>query len=50
MIRRNVFLPADLWDELQAYAIELTVDEGKPVSVAEAMRRILDRSLKRRRT
>lgn len=48
MIRRNVFLPDDLWDALQAYAIELTVKEGKPVSVAEAMRRILERSLKRR--
>lgn len=48
MTRRNVFLPEELWDALQAYAIELTVKEGKPVSVAEAMRRILERSLKRR--
>jgi hypothetical protein len=48
MIRRNVFLPDELWDALQAYAIELTVKESKPVSVAEAMRRILERSLKRR--
>lgn len=48
MVRRNVFLPDELWDALQRYAIDLTVKEGKPVSVAEAMRRILERSLKRR--
>lgn len=48
MTRRNIFLPAEMWEDLQAYAIELTVKEGKPVSVSEAMRRILERSLKRR--
>jgi hypothetical protein len=48
MTRRNVFLPDELWDALQRYAIELTVKEGAPVSVAEAMRRILERSLRRR--
>jgi hypothetical protein len=48
MTRRNIFLPEALWNALQEYAIELTVKEGKPVSVSEAMRRILERSLKRR--
>lgn len=48
MVRRTLFLPDELWDGLQAYAIELTVREGKPVSVSEAMRRILERSLARR--
>lgn len=48
MTRRTLFLPDELWNDLQAYAIELTVKEGKPVSVSEAARRILDRSLKRR--
>jgi hypothetical protein len=48
MTRRSVFLPEELWADLQAYAIELTVREGAPVSVSEAMRRILERSLKRR--
>ena len=48
MSRRNLFLPDEMWADLQAYAIELTVKEGKPVSVSEAMRRILERSLKRR--
>lgn len=47
MTRRNVYLPDEMWDALQSYAIELTVKEGKPVSVSEAMRRILERSLKR---
>ena len=41
-------MPEELWNDLQAYAIELAVKEGKPVSVAEAMRRILERSLKRK--
>lgn len=49
MTRRNIFLPEEMWDQLQAYAIELTVKEGKPVSVSEAMRRILERSLSRRK-
>lgn len=48
MTRRTLFLSDELWNDLQAYAIELTVKEGKPVSVSEAMRRILERSLKRR--
>lgn len=42
MTRRNVFLPDSLWDALQYQAITLTVKEGKPVSVAEAIRRILE--------
>lgn len=49
MVRRNIFIPQDLWDDLQAYAIELTVKEGKPVSVSEALRRILERSIARRK-
>jgi hypothetical protein len=48
MTRRNMFLPDWQWDGLQAYAIELTVKEGKPVSVAEAQRRINERFLSRR--
>ncbi len=48
MTRRNIFLPPELWDALQAYAIELTVKEGKAVSISEAMRRILERSIARR--
>lgn len=48
MTRRNIFLPEAMWEELQTYAIELTVKEGKPVSVSETLRRILERSLNRR--
>ena len=48
MDRRNVFLPAEIWDALTAYAVELTTKEGKQVSTSEAMRRILERALKRR--
>jgi hypothetical protein len=48
MTRRNIFLPEEMWNDLQAYAIELTVKEGKAVSVSEAMRRIMERSLTRR--
>jgi Arc/MetJ-type ribon-helix-helix transcriptional regulator len=47
MTRRNIFLPDDLWNRLQAYAIEQTVKAGKPVSVSEAMRRIIERALDR---
>jgi hypothetical protein len=49
MTRRNVFLPDDLWDALTAYAVELSVKEGTQVSTSEAMRRILERSLRRRK-
>lgn len=49
MTRRNIFISDELWADLQAYAIELTVKEGKPVSVSEALRRILERSIARRK-
>lgn len=48
MSRRQLHLPDDLWKALQQYAAELSMRAGKPVSVAEAARRILERSLKRR--
>ena len=48
MTRRNIFFPEEMWAQLLAVAIELSSREGKQVSVAEAMRRILERSLKRR--
>jgi hypothetical protein len=48
MTRRNVFLPDDLWAQLETYAVSLSVKEGKPVSVAEGVRRILERSMNRR--
>lgn len=47
MTRRNVFLPDELWQKLQRYAAQLAVKGGKPVSTAEAARRILARSLAR---
>ena len=48
MTRRNFHLPDSLWSDLEAYAAELGQRERKPVSVAEAVRRILKRSMKRR--
>lgn len=48
MVRRNVHLPPDLWTQVQSYAAELGQREGKPVSTAEAVRRILERAMKRR--
>jgi hypothetical protein len=48
MTRRNLFLPDDLWAQLEARAVALSVKAGKPVSVAEATRRILERALKRK--
>ena len=48
MSRRQTFLPDGLWAQLEAYAVELSVKEGKPVSVAEGVRRILERAMKRR--
>jgi hypothetical protein len=43
-----MFLPDGLWAQLEAYAVALSVKEGKPVSVAEGVRRILERSMNRR--
>lgn len=37
-----------LWEQAQSYALELSQQEGKQVSTSEAMRRILERALKRR--
>jgi hypothetical protein len=48
MVRRNVLLPVELWDALVDYALELSQKERSQVSTSEAMRRILERSLKRR--
>lgn len=48
MVRKNVHLPEDLWRQLTIYALELSQQEGKQVSTSEAMRRILERALKRR--
>jgi hypothetical protein len=48
MSRRQMFLPDGLWAQLEAYAVALSVKEGKPVSVAEGVRRILERSMNRR--
>jgi hypothetical protein len=48
MSRRQVFLPDELWDALTDYALELSQKERTQISTAEAMRRILERSLKRR--
>jgi hypothetical protein len=50
MTRRNVFLSDDVWAALTAYALELSAKEGKQVSTSEALRRILERALKRLRT
>lgn len=48
MTRRNIHLPDGLWRELQRYAAELSARRGKPVSTADAARRILHRAMKRR--
>lgn len=48
MVRKQIFLPAELWEQVTAYALELGVKEGQQVSTSEALRRILERSMKRR--
>ena len=48
MTRRNVHLPGSMWAGLERYAAELGAKEQKPVSTSEALRRILERYLKRR--
>lgn len=48
MESRTLRLPAPLWQQIEAYAADLSHRERKPVSVAEAIRRILERSMKRR--
>ena len=48
MARRNIFLPDELWQQLTAYALELSQQEGRQVSTSEALRRILERAMKRR--
>jgi hypothetical protein len=48
MTRRNIHFSDQLWEQLEEYAEELTEKAGKTVSVAEAVRQILERSMKRR--
>ena len=45
MTRRNLHIPDRLWTQLQAYAGRLSAAEERPVSTAEAMRRILEAAL-----
>lgn len=49
MTRRNLHLSDALWEQLEEYAAELGYKQGKPVSVAEAIRQILERAMKRRK-
>jgi hypothetical protein len=49
MSRRNLFLENELWARLQEEAVRLSIKEKKPVSAAEAARRILWHSLKNRK-
>ena len=46
MTRRNLHIPDRLWAQLQAYAGRLSAAEERPVSTAEAMRRILEAALR----
>lgn len=48
MESRTLRLPSDLWEHLEQYAAELGARRGKPVSVAEAVRQILERSMRAR--
>jgi hypothetical protein len=48
MERKNIHLPTKLWEQLEEYAAELGTRARKPVSVAETVRQILERSMKRR--
>jgi hypothetical protein len=48
MTRRNLHLSDALWAQLEAYAEELSDKAGKTVSVAEVVRQILERAMKRR--
>lgn len=45
MTRRNLYLPDALWNELRAYAVDLSVEEGQQVSTSEAARRIFEAHL-----
>ena len=45
-MRRNIWIPAELWACVQAAAAQAGVDEGKPVSVAEWVRRALEAALR----
>jgi hypothetical protein len=46
--RRNIHLDDETWQGLEHYAAELGQKAGKPVSTSEALRRIVERFLKRR--
>lgn len=48
MTRRNLYLPDELWVQLQAQAAAEGYKVGRPVSVSEVVRQILERSMKRR--
>lgn len=48
MTRKHIHLADELWMQLERYAEELSERAGKPVSVAEAVRQILERAMKRR--
>jgi hypothetical protein len=48
MVRRMVHLPGSLWEEIERYAADMGAKKGKPVSVAEAVRTVLQRAMKRR--
>jgi len=46
MSRRNIWIPDELWARVQEAAAQAWVDEGKPVSVAEWVRRALTKALR----
>jgi len=41
MSRRNIWIPDELWARIQLAAVQAGVAEGKPVPVAEWVRRAL---------
>lgn len=49
MTKHQMHLPDEVWDGLKRYAAELSEREGRTVTTSEALRRILERSLKRQR-
>ena len=44
-MRRNLWIPDELWARVQLAAAQAGVDEGKPVPVAEWVRRAIERAL-----
>jgi hypothetical protein len=47
MTRRNLWLPDALWRAAEKYAAKIGAIEGKPLPVAEVIRRILERELRK---